>query len=153
MSNFPKERLLALQPQTRLRTLAHVGTTQHLLSSCPLLSSALGMTELPSWLPLYSQLFHSVQRCLGCPRLTTSYSDLSEAERPRTVTCPPSGGQSSVASHSQTPTQELMESMLQSSHICLPKAPELWWDMGFLPLPLFSHGCCPTRNQKDRVPS
>ena len=29
-------------------------------------------------------------------------------------------------------------------HICLPRALELWQDRSFLPLPLFSHTCCPT---------
>jgi hypothetical protein len=41
---------------------------------------------------------------------------------------------SPVASHSQKPTQSRVESLCQSSSIHLPRAPELWWDMGFLPL-------------------
>jgi hypothetical protein len=28
--------------------------------------------------------------------------------------------------------------------ICPPRAPELWWDAGFLPPPLFPHACCRT---------
>ena len=66
-----------LQPRTGPRTLAQVGNTQHPLSSCPLLPSAPGMSELPPWLaPICSQLFQSVQRCLGYLRLITCYLGL-----------------------------------------------------------------------------
>jgi hypothetical protein len=30
-------------------------------------------------------------------------------------------------------------------HISLPRAPELWQDSGFLPLPLVPHAHCPTK--------
>jgi hypothetical protein len=62
------------------RTLASVGTTQCLLSPCPLLPSALGMTELAQglgvgwgWGAFCSQLFCDIQLCLGCPRLRICY--------------------------------------------------------------------------------
>ena len=41
------------------------------LSPCPLLPSALGLTEPPLGSPFCSQQFLGVQRCLGCPRLRT----------------------------------------------------------------------------------
>jgi hypothetical protein len=44
---------------------------------------------------------------------------------PRTAPCPPPANLGSVASHSQTPTRRWVESMQQSFHICLPRAPDL----------------------------
>ena len=49
---------------------------------------------------------------------------------------PPLAG--SVASHSQTPTQGRVVRVMQSSHIHLPRAPELWQDEGFFSHSLYS---------------
>jgi hypothetical protein len=49
-----------------------------------------------------------------------------------------------VASHSQILTQGHVESVQQPSHVCQPRALELWRVTGFLPLPLFPGTHCPT---------
>jgi hypothetical protein len=72
---------------------------------------------------------------------------LRENLLPRTAPCPPPTELVSVASHSQTPTQGHEESMWQSFCVCLPRALELWWDAGFLPLPLFLWRSLPNTSQ------
>ena len=82
MSNLLPGGLSALQPRTRPRTLARVGTIQRPLSPCPLLPSAPGLTEQLLGSPFCSQLFCSVQRCLGYPRLKTWYLGLPLVHHP-----------------------------------------------------------------------
>jgi hypothetical protein len=132
--NLPPKLLLALQPPTRPRTVARMGTTQCPFSPCPLLPSAPGMTELPP--PICFQLFRSpFQQYLGWERLRTCYLGLPLVH-PLLCWDP-------VASCNQTPTQGRVI-VRQSSRICPLRAPELWWDMGFLLLSLFPHTHCPT---------
>ena len=97
------------------------------LSPCPLLPSALG----PSF----------CSALLWCPAV----SGMPQTENllPRTAPCGPEWLAGSVASHSQTPTPGRVESEWLSSRVHPPRAPELWWDAGFLPLPLFPHAHCP----------
>ena len=38
-------------------------------------------------------------------------------------------------------------------HVRLPRAPELWRDAGFLPLPLFPHARCSTQQEKGNLTS
>jgi hypothetical protein len=53
-----------------------------------------------------------------------------------------------VASHRQTHTQSRVENVWQSSHVCPPRAWELWQHTGFLILPLLPW--CPLPNRKGR---
>jgi hypothetical protein len=119
-----------LQPRTGLKTLTCVGTTQYLLSLCPLPVS-LGPSAIPG--PLFcSQLLCHIQ--CGMPETETS-----------TGGCPLSTPHhvGSVASHSQMPTWGHVEIVLQSSRVHPPRAPELWPDTAlFLPaLPLHPQLC------------
>ena len=98
-----------------------MGTTQRPLCPCPFFLLTLGGGRLGPPPPRGPPV------ALECPLFTLP---------------PPSWGP--VGSHSQTPTQGHVESMLQSSCVRLPRAPELWWDMGFLLLSLFPHTHCPT---------
>jgi hypothetical protein len=74
----------------------------------------------------YSVLSSSAISSMGCQRLRTWYGG-----------CPLSNPchVGSVASHRQMPTQGHVESIWQSSRIHLPRAQELWLDMGSLSLP------------------
>ena len=90
------------------------------LSPCPLI---LGLTEPPHG-PCF-QLFCGVQ----CEMPKT------ENLVPRTAPCPPPA---ELGFSGFTHTWGHVESMQQSSHDCPPRAPELWQEAGFLPLPSFS---------------
>jgi hypothetical protein len=141
MSNLPPEGLPALQPWTKPRTLTCIGITQRLpLSLCPLLPSAPGLTELSgvggilfSALPWFSVVS-------GMPK--------TENLVPRTAPCPLPAELGPMASHSQTPTGGCMGRVRQSFCVCLPRALELWWHVGFLPLPLFPQCPLPHRSQE-----
>jgi hypothetical protein len=102
----------------------------------PFVPLAPRLTSHPPGPPICSQLLHSIQS-----GMLESESLLS-----RTAPCPPSTPNPHpsvswdfMASHSQTPTLGHVESMRQSFCIHLPRAPELWWDSEFPPLPLLSH--------------
>jgi hypothetical protein len=110
--------------------LACVGTNKR-PRPCPFLPSVLG-SVLRGWAGGgHSVLSFSAVSNVGCQRLGTWCLGLSLVHHQLSW--------DSMASHSQIPTQGLMESMRQSSCVCLPKAPELWWDMVSLPLPSFPH--------------
>ena len=133
-----------LQPWTRPRTLSLVGTTQCLPLSLPSPPFSLGADGAAPGVPF---LFSAIPWC-------PAVSGMSEAENlvPRSAHCPPHTKLGSGASHSQTTTRGHVESMQQSFRICRPRAPELWWDAGFLPLPLSPHAPCPTGEQSWTVP-
>jgi hypothetical protein len=128
VSNLPLGDLPVFQPHTGPRTLAHVGATQCPLSPCPLLPSSPGLTE-PTRAPI---LFS------GLPQYPL-LSGMPETENLllRIAPCPCLESWDSMASHSQTPTRGHVERGRQSFCFCLPRAPELWQDAGFLPLLFF----------------
>ena len=133
MSNLLPEALPALQSRTRPKTLRHVGTTQNPLSPCPLLSSA-------------PTLFSALPRCPAISEMPETESLLSLAfVRPRdlglTLVQPPWAGvhgfpklDTHLGPHGEHAAVLC---------VCLPRAAELWWDAGFLPLSLFPHAHCP----------
>jgi hypothetical protein len=92
------------------------------LSPCPLLPLAPGLTSGPLGPPFV--LSSSTVSSMGCQRPRTCYLGLLLVQLSWDF----------MASHSQTPTQGHVESMQQSFHVRLPRAPELWWETGFLPL-------------------
>ena len=75
----------------------------------------------------YSVLSSSAISRMGCQRLRTWYGGC-----PLSTPC----HVGSVASHSQMPTQGQVESVQQSSRVCLSRTQELRPDSGSLPSPL-----------------
>lgn len=70
-----------LQSRTRPRTLTRMGTIQHPLPPCPLLSSTLGLMSPPPPRPLFcSQLLHLIQ--CGMPRPRNWYLGLLLVHHP-----------------------------------------------------------------------
>jgi hypothetical protein len=116
--------LPVLQPRTRLKTLACVGTTQRPLSPSTL--SPYLHSLVPPRGP-YSVPSSSAVSSMGCQRLRTWYWELPLVHPPTMW--------GSVALHRQMPTQGHVESIQQSSHVHLPRAQELWPVTGSLPTP------------------
>ena len=142
MFNLLREGLPVLQPRTGPRTLTLVGTTQSPLSPCPLFPSAPGMTKLPHGTPIFFSALPRYPAMSGMPKNENLLSLASM--RPKDLSLPhvhpsPSWGYVASHRHSDTPRGH-MEIVQQSSHVCLTRELELWWDPGFLPLP---HAHCP----------
>jgi hypothetical protein len=108
-----------LQPRIELRTLTCMGPSFP-LPSLPA-SPGPGAARGP-----YSVLSSSAISSVGCWRLRTWYGGC-----PLSTPC----RVGSVSSHSQIPTLGPVESVRQSSCVCLPRAQELWPDMGSVPSP------------------
>jgi hypothetical protein len=95
-----------------------------------------------SWAATRAHILFSA--LLWCPVV----SGIPEAENlvPRTALCPLPAELGSSGFPHQTPIQGHMKNVQQSFCIHPPRAPVLWQDVGFLPLPYFSHTHCPIGN-------
>jgi hypothetical protein len=100
-----------------------VGTTQCPLSPCPLLSSALGLTKLSPGPPLCSQIFCSVQGCLGCLRLSCLWPLTALTAETSDCSLSTFCGLESMASHSQTPTRGCTRILSHPLYSLTPTAP------------------------------
>jgi hypothetical protein len=126
---------------TGLRTLASLRNTQHPLSPNPLHSSAPRLTELPTGPTLCSQLFLGFQWHVGWLRNENLLSLASVRSRdlrlPLVLSPTPHPGElESMASHSQTPTWASWKACVTPPRLPA-QSPEIWWDVGFFPFPLF----------------
>ena len=112
--------------------LSHMGITQRPLSPCPLLFYALELTKLPPG-PLFFLIYSTASSSLGCPRLRTCYL------------WPPWGAVTSDCSLSTSPCRPGINGFPKQDthaglrgehgpvlHVCLSRAPKLWWDTGSL---------------------
>ena len=147
MSNLPLEGLPALQPWTGPWTLNVGETTQCRLSPCPLLLSASGLTEPPPGTPI---LFSALPRCPVVSGMPETENLLSLASvRPRDLRLfPPHPPGTGVRGFPQPDThQGPHEECSVVPSVCPPRAPELWWDTGSLPLPSFPHTHSPARRR------
>jgi hypothetical protein len=119
----------ALSPARRpscVPVMALVGTIQ-----CPSPSTLFSLQPRgpvsPQGPPFCSQLFHHIQ--CGMPEAGSLV--------PGTDLCPPPAELGSRGfTQPDTHPGGFVESMRQSSSLCLSRTPELLWDMGFLSLPL-----------------
>lgn len=94
------------------------------LSPCPLLPPILGLAEPPPGTPFCSQLFCSVQWCLGCLRLRTCYLGLLFVHH-----LPSWGLWLPTARHPPGAARK---------GVRLPRAPEVLTGRGFSPTPFIS---------------
>jgi hypothetical protein len=129
-SNLPPEGHPALQPLIGSRTLASVRTIKRPLTlPPPFVPGAQCHPGVP-----YSVLSSSAISSVGWWKLGTWCLGLPLVHHP------PSWDQ--WLHTARYPPWGHVESLWQSSHIFRPRAPELWWDTGFLPLPFpHTHWC------------
>jgi hypothetical protein len=108
--------------------------------SLPALSSLWSLSWLScSWGSHFVLMFSSVSSCVwDVQDFEPVISGLCEAQRPKTAPCPPPWAEW-VAFHLGPHGKRAAVFC-----VCPPRAPELCWDSGFLPLPLFPHTYCPT---------
>jgi hypothetical protein len=92
-------------------------------------------------------LFSSLPRCpvaSGMPETEKLISGLSQVQKPQaeTVSTPQHTGFHGFLQPDTYPGPHWK--LAESSSVCPLRAPELWWDVGFLPLLLFPHTRCST---------